>query len=218
MRNLDARLNKHINLLMERYPKLESIKQQIIYAYLLLEGSYENDGKLLIAGNGGSSADADHIVGELMKSFKKKRRVTDEFAQKLEAIDIEKGKVLADKLQDGLPAIALSNHSALNTAYLNDVDGLLCFAQQVNGYGKSGDVLLAISTSGNSKNILYAAITAKAKGIKVISLTGKDGGKLKKISDVAIIVPENETYMIQELHLPIYHCICLMLEDRFFVE
>lgn len=116
----------------------------------------------------------------------------------------------------GLPAIALSNHSALNTAYINDVDALLCFAQQINGYGKEGDVFLGISTSGNSENVLYAAITAKAKGMKVIGLTGKDGGKLKEISDVAIVVHENETYMIRELHLPVYHCLCLMLEDRFF--
>lgn len=216
MRTLDERLNKYINLLIERYPALEPIKNQIIKAYLLLEESYKNGGKLLIAGNGGSSADADHIVGELMKGFKKQRKVSDEFAQKLENIDKEKGKILAEKLQCGLSAISLSNHLALNTAYLNDVDGLLCFAQQVNGYGKSEDVLLAISTSGNSKNILYAAITAKAKGMKVIGLTGIDGGKLKEISDVAIVIPENETFMIQELHLPVYHCLCLMLEDRFF--
>lgn len=216
MRTLEEKLNKHIDLLIKRYPILESTKHQIVKAYLLLEKSYENGGKLLIAGNGGSSADADHIVGELMKGFKKQRKVADEFAQKLEAIDKEKGKILADKLQGGLPAIALSNHSALNTAYLNDVDGILCFAQQVNGYGKSEDVFLGISTSGNSKNVLYAAITAKAKGMKVIGLTGKNGGNIKEVSDVAIVVPENETYMIQELHLPIYHCCCLMLEDKFF--
>lgn len=206
----------HIELLIKRYPQLESIKEHIVNAYFILEDSYKNGGKLLIAGNGGSSADAEHIVGELMKGFKKERKVSDEFARKLEALDKEKGKRLADKLQVGLPAIALSNHSALNTAYINDVDALLCFAQQINGYGKEGDVFLGISTSGNSENVLYAAITAKAKGMKVIGLTGKDGGKLKEISDVAIGVPENETYMIQELHLPVYHCLCLMLEDRFF--
>lgn len=216
MINLEEKLFKHIKLLLKRYPVLEPVKDQIIDAYLLLEELYKNGGKLLIAGNGGSAADAEHITGELMKGFKKQRKVSDEFMKKLIALDKEKGKVLADKLQGGLPAIALNNHSALNTAYLNDVDGFLCFAQQVNVYGKSEDLLLAISTSGNSKNVLYAAITAKAKGMKVIGLTGKDGGKLKDVSDIAIVVPENETYMIQELHLPIYHCICLMLEDKFF--
>lgn len=216
MKQLEEKLNKHIEVLIERYPVLKSTKDQIVNAYLLLEGLYENRGKLLIAGNGGSAADADHIVGELMKGFKKQRKVSNEFAKKLIDIDKEKGKELAQKLQYGLSAIALNNHSALTTAYLNDVDGILCFAQQVNGYGKEGDVFLGISTTGNSGNVLYAAVTAKAKGMKVIGLMGNDGGRLKDISDISIIVPENETYMIQELHMPIYHCLCLMLEDKFF--
>lgn len=216
MRILDEQLNKHIELLIERYPALKSITGQIINSYYILEYLFETDGKLLIAGNGGSAADAEHITGELMKGFKKQRKIPIDFAQKLISIDEEKGRELADKLQEGLPAIALGNHVAFNTAYLNDVDGLLCFAQQVNVYGKSGDVFLGISTSGNSKNVLYAAVTAKAKGMKVISLVGKDGGKLKEISDISIVVPEYETYIIQELHLPIYHCLCLMLEDKFF--
>lgn len=216
MKTLEEKLNKHIELLIERYPVLGQIKDQIINAYFVLEESYENGGKLLIAGNGGSAADADHITGELMKGFKKQRKVSDEFAKKLVAVENEKGKYLAEKLQRGLPAIALNNHAALTTAYLNDVDGLLCLAQQVNGYGKSKDILLGISTSGNSKNVIYAAVTAKAKDMKVISLTGKDGGKLKDVSDVSVVVPANETYVIQELHLPVYHCLCLMLEDKFF--
>ncbi|BCZ47103.1 phosphoheptose isomerase [Clostridium gelidum] len=216
MRILEEKLNKHIELLIKRYEVLQSIKEQIANAYFILEDSFKNGGKLLIAGNGGSAADAEHITGELMKSFKKKRKVSAEFAKKLIEIDSKGGEELAVKLQEGLPTIALSNHAALTTAYLNDVDGLLCFAQQVNGYGKNIDIFLGISTSGNSNNILYAAITAKAKGMKVIGLTGRDGGRLKDVSDVSIIVPENETYIIQELHLPIYHCWCLMLEDRFF--
>ncbi|WP_160689335.1 SIS domain-containing protein [Clostridium sp. C2-6-12] len=216
MKTLEIKLNKHVDLLIERYPVLELIKDQIINAYFVLEESYKNGGKLLIAGNGGSAADADHITGELMKGFEKQRKISDEFAKKIIAIDHEWGKELAEKLQGALPTIALNNHTAFTTAYLNDVDGLLCFAQQVNGYGKFKDVFLGISTSGNSRNVLYAAVTAKAKGMKVISLTGKDGGKLKGISDVSIIVPKTETYMIQELHLPIYHCLCLMLEDKFF--
>lgn len=216
MRQLDKKLQSHIELLFERYPVLDPIMNEIVNAFLLICDSYKNGGKLLVAGNGGSAADADHIVGELMKGFKKQRKVSYEFAQKLENIDKKRGKELAEKLQGGLPTIALNNHSALTTAYLNDVDGRLCFAQQINGYGKNGDVFIGISTSGNSENIIYAAVAAKAKGMKVIGLAGRDGGILKDISDVSIVVPENETYMIQELHIPVYHCLCLMLEDEFF--
>lgn len=216
MRELDNRLMRHIDLLIERYPSLESAKNDIVAAYLLLEESYENGGKLLVAGNGGSAADAEHIVGELMKGFKLPRKPEVDFAEKLVEENQELGSVLAENLQGALPAIALDGHPALSTAYMNDCEPLLCFAQQVNGYGKSGDVFLGISTSGNSKNVLFAATTAHAKGMKVIGLTGEKDSKLKDMSDVCIKAPQTETYMIQELHLPIYHCLCLMLEDRFF--
>lgn len=216
MRELEKRLMKHIDLLVERYPSLETAKKDIIEAYLLLEESYENGGKLLVAGNGGSAADAEHIVGELMKGFKMPRKPEADFAEKLVAENQELGSVLAENLQGALPAIALDGHLALSTAYMNDCEPLLCFAQQVNGYGKAGDVFLGISTSGNSKNVLYAATTAHAKGMKVIGLTGAKDSKLKDMSDVCIKAPQTETYMIQELHLPIYHCLCLMLEDKFF--
>lgn len=216
MRELDNRLMRHIDLLVERYPSLESARNDIVAAYLLLEESYENGGKLLVAGNGGSAADAEHIVGELMKGFKLPRKPEADFAEKLVEENQELGSVLAENLQGALPAIALDGHPALSTAYMNDCEPLLCFAQQVNGYGKSGDVFLGISTSGNSKNVLYAATTAHAKGMKVIGLTGAKDSKLKDMSDVCIKVPQTETYMIQELHLPIYHCLCLMLEDKFF--
>lgn len=216
MRELDNRLMRHIDLLVERYPSLESAKNDIVAAYLLLEESYENGGKLLVAGNGGSAADAEHIVGELMKGFKLPRKPEADFAEKLVEENQELGSVLAENLQGALPAIALDGHPALSTAYMNDCEPLLCFAQQVNGYGKSGDVFLGISTSGNSKNVLYAATTAHAKGMKVIGLTGAKDSKLKDMSDVCIKAPQTETYMIQELHLPIYHCLCLMLEDNFF--
>lgn len=216
MRELEKRLMKHIDLLVERYPSLETAKEDIIEAYLLLEESYENGGKLLVAGNGGSAADAEHIVGELMKGFKMPRKPEADFAEKLVAENRELGSVLAENLQGALPAIALDGHPALSTAYMNDCEPLLCFAQQVNGYGKAGDVFLGISTSGNSKNVLYAATTAHAKGMKVIGLTGAKDSKLKDMSDVCIKAPQTETYMIQELHLPIYHCLCLMLEDKFF--
>lgn len=206
----------HLALLINRYPVLEPVKEAIFQAYCLLEKCYEGGGKLLIGGNGGSSADSDHIVGELMKGFCKKRQVPEDFAGKLMEADKERGKYLAEKLQQGLPAIALTGHTALSTAYLNDVDGLLTIAQQLYGYGKKGDVFLGISTSGNSENILYAAAAARAMEIPVIALTGKDGGRLAEAADVAIIVPEQETYRIQELHLPVYHALCLMLEERFF--
>ena len=216
MRELDNRLMRHIDLLVERYPSLEAAKNDIAAAYLLLEESYENGGKLLVAGNGGSAADAEHIVGELMKGFKLPRKPEADFAEKLVEENRELGSILAENLQGALPAIALDGHPALSTAYMNDCEPLLCFAQQVNGYGKSGDVFLGISTSGNSKNVLYAATTAHAKGMKVIGLTGAKDSKLKDMSDVCIKAPQTETYMIQELHLPIYHCLCLMLEDKFF--
>lgn len=216
MSKLKENVKKHLNLLIKRYPELTEVEESIADAYLLLEECYKNGGKLLIAGNGGSAADAEHIAGELMKGFKFPRKPQEGFAEKLVKENEELGAVLAENLQGALPAIALDGHVALTTAYMNDCEPLLCFAQQVNGYGKEEDVFLGISTSGNSKNILYAATTAHAKGMKVIGLTGLKKSKLEKMSDVCIKVPQLETYMIQELHLPVYHCLCLMLEDEFF--
>ena len=215
---MKTEIYKHIEVLVNRYPVLNSVKDEIVEAYFLLVESYKNEGKLLIAGNGGSAADAEHIVGELMKGFKIPRKLNENFTDKLISENEELGTVLAESLQGALPAIALDGHPALSTAYMNDCEPLLCFAQQVNGYGKAGDVFLGISTSGNSKNILYAATTAHAKGMKVIGLTGAKDSKLTQMSDVCIKVPQTETYMIQELHLPVYHCLCLMLEDEFFGE
>ena len=209
---------KHIEILIERYPELKTVENAIAEAYCVLEKSFKNGGKLLIAGNGGSAPDAEHIVGELMKGFKLPRKPQADFAEKLIAENKELGVVLAENLQGALPAIALDGHLALSTAYMNDCEPLLCFAQQVNGYGKEDDVFLGISTSGNSKNVLYATITAHAKGMKVIGLTGAQSSKLERMSDVCIKVPQTETYMVQELHLPVYHCLCLMLENAFFEE
>ena len=216
MKELEPRLEKHIDLLIKRYPQLEVCKDDIIKAYFVMQECYENGGKLLIAGNGGSAADAEHIVGELMKGFKLLRKPNDEFAKKLKEIDEELGLILAENLQGALPAIALDGHPALTTAYMNDCEPLLCFAQQVNGFGNKNDIFLGISTSGNSKNILFAATVAKSKEMQVIGLTGQKESKLSQVADVCIKVPENETYMIQELHLPVYHCLCLMLEGIFF--
>jgi D-sedoheptulose 7-phosphate isomerase len=209
-------LEIHLNHLIDRYPKLIVCKDNIVSAYNLLESAYSNGHKLLVSGNGGSASDSEHIVGELMKEFKLKRKIYTDQAEAMKAIDPEMGSVLAENLQGALPAISLTGHSALQTAFMNDAVPELVFAQQVNGYGKSGDVYLGISTSGNSKNVLYAAITAKARGLKVIGLTGANENKLMKYADICIRVPETETYKIQELHLPVYHCLCLMLEEKIF--
>lgn len=211
-------MEEQLNLLIERYPKLAECKEDIKKTYELLEAAYSNGRKLLVCGNGGSASDSEHIVGELMKEFKLKRKVYSDQATALKAIDPELGQVLADNLQGALPAICLTGHSSLTTAFMNDANADLVFAQQVNGYGKPGDVFLGISTSGNSKNVLYAAVNAKAKGLKVIGLTGAKESKLMKYADVCIRVPETETYKIQEYHLPVYHCLCLMLEEKFFGE
>ena len=206
----------YLQQLTERYPKLEPLSASIEAAFGIICGCFSQGGKLLVAGNGGSAADAEHIVGELMKNFVKKRNLPDTFISDIEKIDSGIAKYLIPRLQPGLPAIALSCHASLNTAAINDIDGNIIFAQQVYGYGKEGDVFFGISTSGNSKNVIYAAAAAKAKNLKVIALAGGDGGDLKHLADVSIIVPETETYKIQELHLPVYHCLCLMLEERFF--
>ncbi len=216
MREFDGKLVKHIDLLIKRYPSLEKCREDIIKGYLLMEEAYENGHKLLIAGNGGSAADSEHIAGELMKRFKTPRKVPSEFAKRLCEIDSNRGPSLAENLECGLTAIPLVAHEALTTAYINDVDGLGVFAQQLFGYGQEGDVFLGISTSGNSQNVINATVVARAMGIKVVGLTGGNGGELASVADAAVIVPETETYMIQELHLPVYHCWCLMLEEYFF--
>ena len=216
MKKLEERLEKHVDLLIQRYPVLASCRESIIEACLVMEEAYEGDHKLLIAGNGGSAADSEHIAGELMKRFRIRRPVTPEMAEKLRAADPVRGVALAGKLERALMAIPLVAHEALSTAYINDVDGLGVFAQQVFGFGRAGDVFLGISTSGNSKNVMSAAVVARALGMKVIGLTGAKGGELAAYADVAVKVPETETYKIQELHLPVYHCWCLILEDRFF--
>lgn len=213
---MEENLYKHLDLLIKRYPQLRVCKMDIIKAYNILENTYHNSGKLLVCGNGGSASDSEHIVGELMKEFKLKRRIFSTQADAMKSIDPEMGAVLAEHLQGALPAITLTAHSSLTTAFMNDSEPTLVFAQQVNGYGMPNDTILCISTSGNSKNVLYAAVTARARGLKVIGLTGANENRLEKFSDACIRVPEIETYKIQELHLPVYHCLCMMLEDVFF--
>ena len=209
---------EYLDELIERYPCLAPMKEQIGHAYEILKEAYESGHKLLIAGNGGSAADSEHIAGELMKGFRKRRPLDEALQRRLAMENTSHGADLARSLQGSLRAIALDGHPGLSTAFANDVDADMIFAQQVCGYGDRDDVFLGISTSGNSKNVDYAVTVAKAKGLRVIGLTGKDGGLLGKRADVAVIVPEMETFKIQELHLPIYHALCLMLEEAFFEE
>lgn len=198
-----------LNELLNRYPSLWECKNEILEAEKALISLYENKGKLLLCGNGGSCADSEHITGELMKGFLKMRPLSPERKEGLEP-------EIADKLQEGLPAIPLTAFSALNTAFCNDVEPSLVFAQPLWVLGNEGDMLMAISTSGNSKNVVAAAKVAKAKGMKVIALTGKKGGALKELADVTIAVPETETFKVQELHLPTYHYLCAKVEAHFY--
>jgi len=196
--------------LFERYPQLLDIKPSVEYTFRLLKKTFLSDGKLLLCGNGGSDADCNHIVGELMKGFKLPRCLSAN--HKINLLYPE----MAKYLQGGLPAISLGAHTSFVSAYSNDVKSEFVFAQQILGYYKEGDSLICISTSGNSLNVVNAAKAMKALGGKVIGLTGEKGGELRDFSDVCICVPEKETFKVQELHLPIYHTLCMMLEREFF--
>lgn len=205
-----------LKLLIERYPALEVCREAVEKAAELLAGSFAHGGKLLVCGNGGSASDSLHIVGELMKGFVLPRKLSADWAGRFEAACPGMKDYLMNNLQDALPAMSLVGETALSTAYANDQAPDLAFAQQVLGAGREGDVLLGISTSGNSANVLYAAGVAKAVGMKVIGLTGATGGKLLPLCDACICAPSRETYQIQEYHLPIYHALCLALEEEFF--
>lgn len=205
-----------LKTLIERYPVLKDSKADIKAAAEKIIACYEKGGKLILCGNGGSSSDCDHIVGELMKGFLKMRPLSEEKkSQMLKNCPLLDDETLS-KLQGALPAISLPNISGLNSAFCNDVDPELIYAQSLMSLGNKGDILLALSTSGNSKNVFAAAKVAKGLGLTVIGLTGKTGGKLKDISDICICAPETETFKIQELHLPIYHFLCAETEAHFF--
>ena len=205
-----------INDLINRYPVLAECRGDVENALTAMIGCYERGGKILLCGNGGSSADCDHIVGELMKGFMKARRLDGdrkaEMMRRCPALD----ERLLSSLQSGLPAISLSSFTALNTAFCNDEDPELVYAQALLGLAKEGDLFIGISTSGGAKNVNAAAKVAKGLGIKVVSLTGKSGGALADLADIAIKAPETETFKVQELHLPIYHCLCAAVEEHFF--
>lgn len=208
---------KELTILEDRYPVLKAVHNEVWEAFSVMRDSFLKGGKLLLCGNGGSSSDSDHIVGELMKAFCAKREIKPELATRLKELYGEQETDYFTKhLEQGLPAISFSSQTALHTAFSNDQDEALFYAQCLLGYGKKEDVLFGISTSGNAKNVGFALKLAKAMGIPSILLTGKDGGTGKDLADLSIIVPSRETYQIQELHLPIYHCLCLMLEQYFF--
>lgn len=199
-----------IEELIDRYSVLNACRESVLDAFRLLEACYERDGIVYLCGNGGSAADAEHIVGELMKSFAFKRSIP--------ASDREKvgDEAISANLEGALRAVALTGHSSLATAFANDVNPGMVFAQQVYGYGRKGDVLWALSTSGKSENVLHALKVARAKGLKSIGMTGQEGWPMRDLCDVCICVPETETFKVQELHLPVYHALCRMLEKRFF--
>lgn len=213
--NMKSSTLQILNELQDRYPNLASLREDILNAYLIMEETFRAGGKLLLCGNGGSAADSEHVVGELLKSFKKCRSIKEEVYNSLSDFK-ENGELLKNTLEGSLRAISLTSHLSLSTAFANDREPSVVFAQQLYGLADKGDTLVAFSTSGNSKNCVLAAITAKVMGVNVVSLTGKNDSKLSELSAVCIKAPEVETYKIQELHLPIYHAICAMLEEEFF--
>jgi D-sedoheptulose 7-phosphate isomerase len=209
-------MNEILNELWEKYPDLQTCEADIVLAFQLISKCFRDKGKILICGNGGSASDSEHIVGELMKSFKSKRFLPEEFREKVINRFPEDSAYILNHLQGALPAISLTSNSALNTAFSNDVASDMIFAQQVLGYGTPGDVLLALSTSGNSINVIRALQVSRAKGLINVGLTGLGGGKMNELCDVLIRVPRISTPDVQELHLPVYHALCLMLEQEFF--
>lgn len=204
--------------LYSRYPQLTECEESISKALEMFIETYKNGGKILIGGNGGSCADSEHIVGELMKGFMLKRPVGSEFEEQLKSCGFEDAEFLCKNLQGSLPAISLPSQTAILSAFINDVSPEMMYAQMVYGYATEKDLLVCLSTSGNSKNLVHAAKIAKAKGTRVLSMTGQKDSLLSQLSDVTIKVPETETYKIQELHLPVYHHLCAMCESEFFEE
>jgi D-sedoheptulose 7-phosphate isomerase len=208
--------DKSLDQLCERYPALSGLRNTIAEAAGMIINCYTRGGKLLICGNGGSSADADHFTAELMKSFESGRPLDESLKKRFHEISGTRGRYLAERLEHALPAISLPSNTALATAISNDIDPSLIFAQQVIGYGKEGDVLIGISTSGNSQNIVDACIAAKALNLNVIGISGKTGGKMKHYCDLLVNVPETRTAWVQELHLPVLHTLCLIVENHFY--
>lgn len=202
--------------LLKRYPELKTCHREIEEAYTVLIRCFQGGGLLLVAGNGGSAADSEHISGELLKSFRLRRGIDSDTKRILKRLFGDEGERVAVHLEGALPVLPLVAFNSVLTAYSNDVDPNFAFAQVLYGCGRPGDTFLAITTSGNSENIYQALMVARAKGIATICLTGREKGRCSRIADVAIHVPEDETYLIQEMHLPVYHAMCAMLEAYFF--
>ena len=213
---MHAKVKHHMDDLLARHPALSVCEADIWAAFDILINTYENGGKVLVCGNGGSAADSEHIVGELMKGFLLPRRLSEEACAAIADAAGDEGAYIAGNLQGGLPAISLVSHSALSTAFANDMAPDMVFAQQVYGYARPNDTLIGISTSGNSKNVLYAAKVAKALGVCTIALTGEAGGSIAEASAAAVKVPSSSTPVVQEYHLPVYHALCAMVEEAFF--
>jgi D-sedoheptulose 7-phosphate isomerase len=209
-------MNKVLSDLLVKYPDLLVCKEDIFAAFDLMWRCYHENGKILVCGNGGSAADSEHITGELMKGFKSARELPSSVKDRIISLFPDDGDYLCSHLQGAIPAISLTSNSTLNTAFANDVAPDMIFAQQVYGYGNKDDILIGLSTSGNSLNVLRALQVARVKDMATIGLTGKSGGKMIGLCDVLIRVPHTSTSDIQELHLPVYHAICLMLENEFF--
>jgi D-sedoheptulose 7-phosphate isomerase len=206
----------YLELLLSRFPELAVCREELLGAFHLMADCYDRGGCLFTCGNGGSAADAEHMVGELLKGFLLKRPLSDDDRRKLQLADGDDGAFLGERLQYGLRAVCLMSQISISSATANDQSGDLGAAQQLFALGQPGDVLVAFSTSGNAKNVAYAAMVAKHRGLRVVGMSGQDGGRLNQLADVCVHVPEKETYLIQEYHLPVYHCFCMMLEARYF--
>jgi D-sedoheptulose 7-phosphate isomerase len=211
-------MNERFSTLAFKYSDLAGCTPEIQAAFGLLRNTYRNGKKVMVCGNGGSSADSEHIVAELMKGFLSGRAISEPFRARLAERFPENGAYLAGHLQGALPAISLVSQSALTTAFANDVAPDMVFAQQVYGYGEAGDALIAISTSGESKSVIHATQVAKILGVATVGLTGKTGGRLKDLCDVCICVPYGATSDVQERHMAIYHALCAALEAEFFPD
>ena len=209
---MNVKVSNEFNSLFSNYPTLKGCSESIMAAFLLLSNCFHHSGLIMVCGNGGSAADAEHIVGELMKGFKMKRSLPSEQRHLIQSLFPADGEFLVENLQQAIPAISLVSQTSISTAFINDVNAEMIFAQLVIGYGKPGDVLIGLSTSGNSQNVVNACKVAKALGIRTIGFTGEQPSRLSEICDVTIQVPAQEIYRIQELHLPVYHTLCAMLE------
>jgi D-sedoheptulose 7-phosphate isomerase len=207
-----------LDAMLKKYPELNTCRREIEKSWKILKASFQDGGKLLVCGNGGSAADGEHIVGELMKGYRLHRQIPEDFREKLSQDFPQDGEYLADRLQQALPALSLASHASLMTAISNDIGADMVFAQQVYGIGRPGDVLLGISTSGSSRNVVNAFKVARSSGLKTVGLTGSRTDLFSELCDVVVGVPYLDTFEVQESHMAVYHALCGMLEEEFFFD